>query len=81
MLEGTATGKGHVYRIKCPKHCGWFREYTKRPEWMIKKVDHLVYGPVTGEALVQLDVINHDCIETANARLRHNRKVAEHGNS
>lgn len=79
MLEGTPTGKGYIHKIKCPKHCGWYRDYTNRPEWMVRKIDHPIYGSVTEETLVQLEILDHDCIETANARLRHNRRVIENG--
>lgn len=79
MLGGTATGKGYITRIKCPRHCGWFRDYTNQSLWLINNVDHPLYGTIGEEQLVKMDVLNHDCIEAANARLRANLRKVNNG--
>lgn len=81
MLEGTGTGRGHVHRIKCPRLCGWHREFTKTDEWLHTIITHPLYGEVSNEMAAQLDILSHDCIETANARLRMKYRRAQWDNT
>jgi hypothetical protein len=69
-----------IVRFKCPRHCPWFRDYTKSDKWMGQLIDHPLYGPIVASSLVRLEIQSHSCIETRNARIRHHaRKVANHG--
>lgn len=81
MLEGTSQPAAvtivKIHTIPCRYKCGWFRAWTEKPGWDDEIVDHPIYGPVTEKELVQLDVQNHDCTETHNARVRLRRKKNE----
>lgn len=67
----------NVTRIKCPKNCGWYREYSEGDHYENRRIDHPLYGPISNWTLVQLDIKNHDCIEAANAKLRANIRKRE----
>jgi hypothetical protein len=66
-----------IVNIDCPRKCGWFRAYTQRNEWMTKIVDHPLYGLLTEQELVNLEVTTHDCTETRNARIRNMNRRAK----
>jgi hypothetical protein len=70
-----------IERIKCPRKCGWYREFRNERWWMDQVITHPVYGLVTGQQLVQLDVRNHDCTEAANAKVRAQKRVRERANA
>jgi hypothetical protein len=64
------TVPARIVRIECPRRCGWYRAYTKTGQWMSAIIDHPLYGLLTQQELVNLEVQSHDCIEARNAKIR-----------
>jgi hypothetical protein len=57
-------------RIACARNCGWVRSYRDSPAWLQQKLTVPLYGEVTNERLVQLDVFNHTCAAATAASVR-----------
>ena len=62
--------RGQIARWECPRNCGYFREWHAHNDYLQELVWHPLYGVVTGEELVQLDIGTHSC---GWARLSHSR--------
>lgn len=69
-----------IYR--CPRECGWRREFHLDPVWQEEVVDHPGYGKVKEIGLVNLDIANHECKAyiAAAERLRKAQKERHNGN-
>lgn len=53
--------RGKIARWECPRNCGYFREWHAHPDYLQELLFHPLYGLVTGEELVQLDIGTHSC--------------------
>lgn len=53
--------KGKIARWECPRNCGYFREWHAHNDYLQELLFHPLYGLVTGEELVQLDIATHSC--------------------
>lgn len=52
--------------------CRWTRFWDTRPENLRRKLTHPIYGTITAQRLIDLDILNHDC-DAATAA--HNRAI------
>lgn len=53
--------KGKIARWECPRNCGYYREWHAHNDYLQELLFHPLYGLVTGEELVQLDIATHSC--------------------
>lgn len=59
-----------IVRSVCPLHCGWFRDWTDTHKWRGSKILHPLYGTVTQEQLVNIELATHNCQLHAEALAR-----------
>lgn len=66
-----------VIRYKCPRGCGWYRDYSENPDWLYARIVHPVWGAVSNRQGARLDILNHDCNAHWVAQARITRLRAE----
>lgn len=54
-------GRSPIRKIPCARGCGWYRAYTDAAWYLTRTIVHPLYGLVSGEQLVRLDMWNHQC--------------------
>lgn len=50
-----------IRQVRCMHNCGYVRPYTDATWWLDRVITHPLYGPVTGQKIVELDMWYHVC--------------------